>query len=99
MPVSVIFFMVLFVVVVGGIAAFCIGKNRKAQGISQKDVTDQELPKDPVVQQPQPTPANHAGAAPPPQLSTVICPGCGARITLARGSLCDCEYCGTSVHA
>lgn len=34
-----------------------------------------------------------------PVMKTVVCPGCGAKVTLPTGSAAVCEYCGSSVSA
>lgn len=75
------------------------------QGILKNAVIDQMsrtvvIPKAaPMVQQPQPTLLNSLGVTSAPQMLAVTCPGCGAKMTLAKGSVCSCEYCDTPIHA
>lgn len=75
------------------------------QGILKNAVIDQMsrtvvMPKAaPVVQQPQPSLLSSFGVTSSPQIITVTCSGCGAKMALAQGSVCNCEYCDTPIHA
>lgn len=53
------------------------------------------------IQQPQIVYVDNAGAAnsEPPQMVTVTCTGCGAKMAVARGRVCNCEYCDTPLSA
>ena len=75
------------------------------QGILKNAVIDQMsrtvvMPKTaPMVQQPQPSILSSLGVTSAPQVITVACSGCGAKVALTRGSVCNCEYCDTPIHA
>lgn len=34
---------------------------------------------------------------PPPQMVSVVCPGCGWKTTIPKGTSCHCEYCNTQL--
>lgn len=75
------------------------------QGILKNAVIDQMsrtvvMPKAaPMVQQPQPSILGGFGVGATPEMITATCSGCGAKMVLAKGSVCSCEYCDTPIHA
>lgn len=73
-------------------------KKMAAQEIIKKDVVDQLLYKNPADQKPQPTAINNVRTSRTSQMVTVVCPGCGAKMTVAKGAVCNCEYCDTPIH-
>ena len=75
-----------------------------SQGILKNAVVDQMLRTvtlQPVVQQPQIVYANNANVtnSEPPQIVTATCPGCGAKMAVAKGTVRICEYCDTPINA
>lgn len=77
-----------------------------SQEILKNAVVDQMtrtivLPKVQMVQQqPQMVYSNNmdGSSAEPSQMVTVICPGCGAKMVVAKGTICNCDYCDTPVN-
>ena len=74
-------------------------KKLAVKGVIPKEIVNRMLPKGQAAPLPQTSFSNNFRTSAPPQMVTVACPGCGAQMTIARGSFCSCEYCGTSVHA
>ena len=74
-----------------------------SQGILSNAVIDQMsrtivLSKARVAEQPQMVYVNNTSSE-PLQMVTVTCPGCGAKMPLAKGTVCNCEYCDTPINA
>lgn len=74
-----------------------------SQGILRNAVIDQMtrtiiLPKAQMTPQPQMAYTSNVGAE-PPQMVTVTCSGCGAKMVVAKGMVCNCEYCDTPINA
>lgn len=74
------------------------------QGILKNAVIDQMsrtviVPNARPVEQPQMAYGGGVSSAVSAQKITVSCPGCGAKMAVAKGSVCNCEYCDTPVSA
>lgn len=73
-----------------------------SQGIFKNAVIDQisrtiSIPRMQLNRQPQTV--SGGNGAEPPQMVTVTCSGCGAKMVVAKGAVCNCEYCDTPLNA